>query len=51
MVHDKHIQAWINGILTVDTKDISLDKGFIGIQAYSTGTIRFRKINIKTIKS
>lgn len=51
VVHDKHIQAWINGILTVDTKDISLDKGFIGIQAYSTGTIRFRNINIKTIKS
>jgi len=43
-----HIQVWINGTLTADTKDKGLSNGYIGLQAKGTGEIKFRNIIIKT---
>ncbi len=51
VAHKNHIQAWINGTQTIETKDMSLDKGFLGIQAYGIGIIKFRNIKIKSIKT
>ena len=44
-----HIQVWVNGILTADTKDKSLSEGYIGLQAMGTGEIRFRNVKIKAL--
>ncbi len=41
-----HIQAWINGTLTAEMKDAALFNGYIGLQAWGTGKIRFRNVNI-----
>lgn len=41
------LEAWINGVQTVDFIDKSLSEGYIAIQAGESGTIRFRNIKIK----
>lgn len=46
-----HIQAWINGIQTADINDNSLSEGYIGLQAAGRGAIKFRNVQIQTLKS
>ena len=46
-----HIQVWVNNTLTTDTRDTMLSEGYIGLQALGNGEIRFRNINIESLKS
>lgn len=46
-----HLEVWINGVLTANMRDNTLTEGFIGLQASGIGEIRFRKIQIKSLKS
>lgn len=46
---NNHIQVWINGVMTADTKDSALSNGYIGLQARGTGKIQFRNLKIKTL--
>lgn len=43
----QHLQVWINGVITTDIHDDSLQKGFIGLQAQGLGEIEFRNVRIK----
>ena len=45
------IQVWINDTLTADFSDKYLFEGYIGLQAKGKGTIRFRNIKIKNLKT
>jgi len=45
-----HLQVWVNGELTADTKDDGLTEGYVGLQAMGTGTISFRNVKIKRLK-
>jgi len=45
-----HLEVWINGILTADLKDTSLDEGYIGLQASGTGEISFRNVRISNLQ-
>ncbi|MGB5238905.1 MAG: DUF1080 domain-containing protein [Flavobacteriaceae bacterium] len=47
---ENRITAWINNIKVVDLRDSSLVKGFIGLQAAESGSIRFRNIKLSLIK-
>lgn len=43
------IQAWVNGVQTVDLTDDDFPKGAIALQSAGTGEIRFRNITLKQI--
>ncbi|MHA7128708.1 3-keto-disaccharide hydrolase [Algoriphagus namhaensis] len=40
------LKAWVKGVQTVDLQDLTLEQGFIALQAMGTGEIRFRNLNI-----
>lgn len=44
-----HIEAWINGVKTVDLTDDSLITGYIALQAMGTGEVSFRKVKIQAL--
>lgn len=48
-IKDDHIEAWINGIKTVDLTDDSLITGYIALQAMGTGEVSFRNVKIQDL--
>jgi len=46
---NNHLQAWVNGVLTVDIQNDSHIKGYIGLQAQGNGEIQFRNVNISKL--
>ncbi|MCK5442420.1 MAG: DUF1080 domain-containing protein [Maribacter sp.] len=48
-LEEDHLQAWVNGILTIDLVNEELIKGFIALQAAESGEIRFRNVNIRPL--
>lgn len=49
MVDREHVQAWVNGQLSVDYHDTTgLNAGYIGLQ-FREGTIRFRNVRVRPI--
>ncbi len=48
-IKEDHIQAWVNGVLTIDLVNEELIKGFVALQAAESGEIRFRNVNIRPL--
>ncbi|MGB5553622.1 MAG: DUF1080 domain-containing protein [Flavobacteriaceae bacterium] len=46
---NNHIQAWINDIKVADLKNDELKKGYIGLQAAETGTVKFRNVRLRAL--
>lgn len=48
-IEGNHVEAWINGIKTVDLQNDDLKEGYIALQAMGTGVVSFRNVKIETI--
>ncbi len=46
----ERITAWINDQQVVDLRDSSLIKGFIGLQAAATGSVRFKNVLLTSLE-
>lgn len=49
-IQDEHIEAWINGVQTVNYYNHDLAEGYIALQAAGNGEIRFRNIGIMELE-
>lgn len=48
-IKENHLQAWVNGVLTIDLVNAELIKGFIALQAAESGEVRFRNVNLSPL--
>lgn len=48
-IKENHLQAWVNGVLTIDLVNAELIKGFIALQAAESGEVRFRNVNLNPL--
>jgi hypothetical protein len=45
----KRLAAWVNGVLTAELQEADLDSGFIALQHWGEGEVRFRNIRLQTL--
>ena len=50
MAIDNHIQVWLNGVKTADFKNDKTSSGYIALQIFGEGEIKFRNVKISEVK-